>query len=244
MKLLFLAAVFSGLITTASNAETRVLVYGDSNTYGWVPTEAGFPTDRYADAVRWPGVLETVLGNGATVIVDGLSGRTVNSAYPEPLNGIDGTDFMGLPHLDETLAKELPLDLVIIMLGTNDGRSDFTVTPEQVAMDVGAMVVRAQNINGGVFTTYPAPEVLVVAPPAMGDTSRTPISGVTQGSDKKTAAIAQAIIAQGKAAGFRVFDANSIISIETIDGIHFSPEDHAKLGAALAVEVKNILAQK
>jgi lysophospholipase L1-like esterase len=244
MKTLFVAAVLSGLIATSAQAETRILAYGDSNTYGWIPDAAGFPTERYPDADRWPGLLEKALGADATVVVDGLSGRTVNTPYPEALNGIDGTDFMGLPHFDEAIAKELPLNLVIIMLGTNDGRSDFMVTPEQVAKDIGAMVSRARGINGGVFTTYPAPEVLVVAPPAMGDTSKTPISGVTKGSAAKTAAIAKAIIAEGKIAGFRVFDANSIITLKTIDGIHFSPTDHAKLATALASEVKNILDQQ
>jgi lysophospholipase L1-like esterase len=239
---LALSVLLSGPVSAQS--EVRILAFGDSNTWGWIPAATGFPTSRYSDAVRWPGVLEAELRKtipGATVVVDALSGRTVNTAYPEAQNAIEGGEFKGLSRIGSAVAAALPLDLVIIMLGTNDARSDLAVPTANVARDITAMVERVKTINGGVATDYPTPKVLVVAPPAMGDTSRTPISGVTQGSDKLSAAISAAIVAASRATGTPVFDAGRAVQVKSIDGVHFSPENHRELGRVLTSEVKNVL---
>jgi lysophospholipase L1-like esterase len=198
-------AIAASLVASAAFAEPRILVFGDSNSWGWSPVASGFPAERYADDVRWPGVLSAELarsGLAATVVVDGLSGRTVATAYPEPQNGIDGASFAGLPFVAAAVAAELPLDLVVVMLGTNDARSDLALTPQDVASDLAALVARINALNGGVMTPYPVPSVLVVAPPAVGDTSRTPIAGVMEDGAARSNAIANAIIAAGQAEGF------------------------------------------
>jgi lysophospholipase L1-like esterase len=230
----------------AAPAEPRILVYGDSNSWGWSPVETGFPAERYPDAVRWPGVLEAGLamaGVEATVVVDALSGRTVATAYPEPQNGIEGAAFAGLPDVAAAAAAELPLDLVIVMLGTNDARSDLGLRPEDVGRDVAALVSRVSELNGGVFTPYPAPAVLVVAPPAIGDTSRTPIAGVMEDGPAHSNAIADAIVVAGAAGGFPVFDARTVVTVRGVDGVHLTAEDHAALGHALTPVVASMLDQ-
>lgn len=215
MRLPLVTALGLSLATIAS-AEPRILVYGDSNSWGWSPVETGFPATRYPDDVRWPGVLAGLLaeaGTNATIVVDALSGRTIATAYPEAQNGIDGQAFAGLPDIAAAAAAELPLDLVIVMLGTNDARSDLAVEPAAAARDITAMVARLSVLNGGVGTAYPAPQVLVVAPPAIGDTSRTPIGGVTQDSDVRSNAIADAIVVAGAEGGFPVLDARSVVTV-------------------------------
>lgn len=67
------------LSALAQEEPVRILVYGDSNTWGWVPTETGYPTVRYPDEVRFAGVMEAALGDGFEVVVDGLSNRTTNT---------------------------------------------------------------------------------------------------------------------------------------------------------------------
>jgi lysophospholipase L1-like esterase len=165
----------------------------------------------------------------------------VNTTYPEAQNGIDGRQFSGLARIDAVVAAALPLDVVIIMLGTNDARSDVATSSEAISRDITAMVERISAINGGVGTSYTAPKVLVVAPPAVGDTTKTPIGGIMQGAQKRSADIASAIVAKGAASGFRVFDASRTISVKSIDGVHFLPEDHLALGSALASEVSQLL---
>ncbi|MFY2824544.1 GDSL-type esterase/lipase family protein [Ruegeria sp. MALMAid1280] len=221
----------------ATLAEPRILAYGDSNTWGWIPSEAGFPTTRYPDSVRWPGVMETALEeplNNVTVIVDGLSGRTVNTGYPEAQNGVAGEAFAGLEDIRAAVAAALPLDLVVVMLGTNDARSDLAVDPAEVGADVIKIVEEIRSLDGGVATTYSTPSVLVVAPPAIGDTSATPISAVTQGSQERSRAVATSIIAAGGEANFDVFDAGEVVTIDSIDGVHMTAPMHDALGRALA----------
>ncbi|WP_052272449.1 GDSL-type esterase/lipase family protein [Leisingera sp. ANG-M7] len=225
-------------------AEPRILVYGDSNTWGWVPAEAGFPSTRHPDSVRWPGVMESALEDAvgdATIVVDGLSGRTVNTPYPEAQSGIPGAALSGLEDVRGAVASALPLNLVVVMLGTNDARSDLAVAPAAAGANMARLVDEIRSINGGVATSYPAPSILVVAPPAIGDTSATPISGVTEGSQERRRAVSASIIAAGAASGLDVFDASEAVTIDSIDRVHITAQMHDALGRAVAAAAKERL---
>ena len=50
----------------------RILCYGDSNTWGYIP----LTEKRYPPEVRWTGRLQRLLGPDYQVLEDGLSGRT------------------------------------------------------------------------------------------------------------------------------------------------------------------------
>jgi lysophospholipase L1-like esterase len=102
----------------AEGATRRIMVYGDSNTWGYIPVESGLTT-RYPENVRWPGVLRAALGPGYEVIDEGLSARTTD--LPDlTLPHISGAGLDGSAYLPAAIATHLPLDLVVIMLGTND----------------------------------------------------------------------------------------------------------------------------
>lgn len=238
-------ALAAALLGASATAEPRVLAYGDSNTWGWVPSPEGYPAERHPDDVRWPGVmeaaLEAALGEDVTVVVGGLSSRTVATPYPEPVNGISGEAFAGLPDIAAAVASELPLDLVVVMLGTNDARSDVASEPEAVGRDLTALVSRIRETAGGVATPYPAPAVLVVAPPAIGDTSATPIAANTEGSDPRSEAIADAIVAAGAHEGFPVLDARAVVTVDSVDGVHLTAAMHEALGRAVAERVAQLI---
>jgi len=53
-----------------------ILCYGDSNTWGCIPLTGAQPPRRYVPAQRWPGVLRRELGDGASIVEEGLNGRT------------------------------------------------------------------------------------------------------------------------------------------------------------------------
>lgn len=137
----------------------RILCFGDSLTWGWVPVADGMPTERFPRDKRWTGVLADRLGDGYTVVEEGLSARTTNADDP--------TDprLNGAAYLPSCLASHLPLDLVILMLGTNDTKAYFRRTPLDIAMGMSVLVTQVLTSAGGVGTGYPAPKVLVVAPP-------------------------------------------------------------------------------
>ncbi|SFE30650.1 GDSL-type esterase/lipase family protein [Shimia marina] len=241
-----IAATLALLTASVAAAEPRIFVYGDSNTWGWIPVEKGFPTTRYADDERWPGVMEAALDDAVgdvTVVVDGLSGRTVDARYGDAQNGIAGEAFTGSEDIRAAVASALPLDLVVVMLGTNDARSDLAAEPQHIAASIVHIAHEIRTLDGGVATSYPTPELLVIAPPAIGDTSATPISAVTQGSQARSREISEAIVAAGARAGLNVFDAGGVVVIDSIDGVHMTAPMHEALGKAVAARVGPMINQ-
>jgi lysophospholipase L1-like esterase len=182
------------------------------------------------------------LGSRFLVSVDALSGRTVNVDYPENIGTLPGADFNGARFLPSAVARELPLGLVIIMLGTNDARSDLDRSPHQIADGIFQLTELVKGSTGGVMTNYPAPRVLVVVPPHIEDTSNTPIGGVMEGAREKSQQLAEAVRIALINSNTPVFDASTVVRIGGIDGIHMTEIDHQRLGEALAVEVSTLMA--
>lgn len=212
-----------------------VLCFGDSLTWGWVPAEGTAPTQRFAPDVRWTGVLATTLGDGFAVIEEGLSARTTNVDDP--------TDprLNGAAHLPITLASHLPLDLVILMLGTNDTKDYFRRTPLDIALGMSVLAGQVLGSAGGVGTVYPAPKVLVVAPPPLTPMPDPWFQMIFAGGQEKSAALADAYRALCAFMKIPFFDAGSVISTDGSDGVHFTQENNRDLGVALADEVRRIL---
>jgi len=237
---LFLAtALFAGPAPAAAT-DKHILVFGDSISWGWMPTEKGFPTSRYPEAERWPAVLGQALGTGYQISVNAVSGRTTDIDYAEGVDALTGADFNGLKALPDAIAAEMPLDLVVIFLGTNDLRADVGRTPAQIA--AGAMRVAALAAKStGVLTTYAPPKVLVVTPPPVGDVSHTPIAQFMAGALDKSRGLAAAYASAASTAAVPLFDAGTVTATDGIDGIHFTAEDNLRLGTALAPRVRELL---
>jgi lysophospholipase L1-like esterase len=121
-----------------------VVLYGDSNTWGYIPGSGG---ERFPREVRWPAQLASRLGDGWEVIAEGLGGRTATVDRP------DSEGRNGLPYLLPCLQSHEPIDVVVIFLGTND--VNF-VADDRVARCVARLVEIARREAG---------EVLVVCPP-------------------------------------------------------------------------------
>lgn len=206
-----------------------------------MPTANGFPTMRLSDEERFGGVLARELGEGYDVVVDGLNNRTTDLDDPQDRGNVPARAFNGAAELPEAIARELPLDLVVIMLGTNDTKAQFHRSAEEVAE--GAM--RVAGIAGqsqGVATEYAAPEVLVVAPPPIGEMRHEGIAQFYAGGDAKSARFAEAFRAAGERAGVPAFAAvDAMGASDGFDGVHFSAKDHRLLGAALGPVVRDLV---
>src|SRR5271165_6929995 len=126
-----------------------VLCYGDSNTWGHNP-ENGL---RYARDQRWPGVLRQSLGLGYDVIEEGLSGRT--TVFNDPLEPYKS----GKEYLPPCLRSHSPVDLVILMLGTNDVQSRYNVSALEISLGMGVLIEIIQQSAAGPGNT--APEILL-----------------------------------------------------------------------------------
>lgn len=220
---------------------TRILIYSDSNGWGWVPTEAGFPTVRLPDDQRFGGILQDTLGAGYEVVVDGLNNRTTDLDDPLDWGNVAGAAFNGAAALPEAIARELPLDLVVVMLGTNDAKAPFDRSAEEIA-EAAIGLAEIVSTSTGVATEYAAPEVLVVAPPPFGPMNHQSIAQFYAGGEAKSAGFAEAFIAAGEDAAVPVFVAADVMGTsDGFDGIHFTVEDHRQLGEALAVPVRDLL---
>lgn len=217
--------------------EKSILCFGDSLTWGWVPVDDGAPTQRYPRDVRWPGVLAARLGDGYHVIEEGLSARTTTADDP--------TDprLNGSTYLPATLASHLPLDLVIVMLGTNDTKSYLRRTPNEIAAGMSLLLRQILTSAGGVGTVYPAPEVLLVAPPPLAAMGHPWFDVVFDGGRDKTIELVSKYEALASFLHIPFFDAGSVISTGGVDGIHFTEENNRVLGEALAAEAARILAE-
>ena len=145
--------------------------------------ERGYPTTRYSAGERWPGVAQAALGERYEIVEEALNGRTTDLADPA-VPELSGAGFDGSAYLPAAVASHLPLELVVIMLGTNDLKTAFDRSPEEVAQGIRKLIdlVRAQD--RAAWSEYPAPQVLVVAPPPMSDTERFPAPVFQNGIEK------------------------------------------------------------
>lgn len=106
----------------------RILCFGDSNTYGYAPDGQRYEADSI-----WPGIMGKLLGDRFEVIADGKNGRTI--AFDDPY--MEGCN--GMLDIEASLEANAPLDLVVLMLGTNDLKKYFDATPAQIAQNLKAM---------------------------------------------------------------------------------------------------------
>jgi CubicO group peptidase (beta-lactamase class C family)/lysophospholipase L1-like esterase len=214
----------------------RVLIFGDSNSWGWKPVEQGFPTTRYDVEERWPGVAQAVLGDGYEIIEESLSGRTTD--LPDPSGPqIGGAGFDGSAYLPAAVASHLPLDLVVIMLGTNDLKAAFSRSPRDIAGGMKSLIEQVKAMNRAAWTEYPAPQVMVIAPPPLVATERFPVAVFAGGIGKsRQLAALYARVAEG--AGVEFLDAGAVTFADGVDGLHLTAAAHRKLGQAIAAKIK------
>src|ERR1700729_2522282 len=149
----------------------RILVFGDSNSWGFAPCAANETTIRYDASTRWPAVMAARLGSAFELIEEALSGRTTDRddfQIDLPSKHLKGAIFNGAKLLPAILASHLPLDLVIIMLGTNDLKVRFKRSPQKIAMAALGLTRLIAGCEGGRAKVYPAPKGLLIPPPPGG----------------------------------------------------------------------------
>nr|WP_221333068.1 GDSL-type esterase/lipase family protein [Nocardia transvalensis] len=128
------------------------MCFGDSNTFGQRPDRNG----RWPADVRWTGRLQLLLGDDYSIIEEGLGGRTTDLDDPER------SDRNGRAYFQPCLRSHSPLDMVVVMLGTNDLKSRFDREPEDIATALNGYV---DNIEHTAWTRAGGvPRVLLVSP--------------------------------------------------------------------------------
>ena len=208
-----------------------VLCYGDSLTWGY---NAAGPS-RHALEDRWPSVLQAALGDEVRVIAEGLNGRT--TAFDDHSAGEDRNGVRMLPTL---LGTHSPLDLIIIMLGSNDMKPWVHGNPLAAKHGMGRLV---KIVRGHAYPLEAeAPEVLLVSPPPIRSTENVEFAQMFAGGDVASAKLAGLYSALADDAGCGFFDAGSVAETTPLDGVHLDSANTRKIGEALAPLVRVMLA--
>ena len=145
----------------------HIVCFGDSNTHGYCadPNDTADRTDRFNEDERWTCLLQKALGEEYLVLEEGLSGRT--TVFSDPLHEC----MSGLDVIYSTLMSHEPVDLLIIMLGTNDLKEH---TAQASVNGVGTLIRTIQTFD----QLYPAsvplfgdnkPRILVLTPIEIGE---------------------------------------------------------------------------
>lgn len=205
----------------------RILCFGDSLTWGYDPETGG----RFAPADTWPGAMAAALGGQVDLVVEGLPGRTtvVDSPYAP---GRSGAEFLG-----PLLESHAPVDLVVIMLGTNDLQDPLNLSARHAASGLWTLLDIALRSACG--PAGAAPEVLAVSPPHI--VAPTGFMGVFYaGREQESRAMAAAYRPVAERAGAAFFDAATVVT-PGADGVHLDVAGHQELGLALAPVVTDLL---
>ena len=207
-----------------------ILAFGDSLTWGFeVGTFARHPFE-----VRWPNALAAGLGGKARVIEEGMNGRT--TVFPDPTEGAERNGAVALPML---LTTHQPLDLVIIMLGTNDIKYANRCRAFDASMGMARLIEIVQRFAW--IKTASPPQILVMSPPALCKTADEWFNDLWGHAIEESKLFAKHYARVAKDTGVHFFDAGSVAVADPTDGGHLDAENTRAIGAALVPVVANIL---
>ena len=204
----------------------RILCYGDSNTFGTGPMATLADDPIHPKQVRWAGVMEADLGDGFDIVVEGLPGRT--TVFDDP---VEGEYRNGLRSFGAILESHRPIDLLIIMLGTNDLKQRFNLGPQDVALGVARLLIEAKWLEI-------VDRALVICPTPVKE--RGDLAEIFRGAEARAVGLPQHMERFARENGAEFLDAGALIRVDETDGVHLSAEAHAVLGRAVAGKVRTI----
>lgn len=207
-----------------------VLCYGDSLTWGHNPETLS----RHEHEDQWPTTLARALGPSFHVIAEGLGGRT--TAYDDFLSGADRNGARILPTI---LSTHSPIDLIVIMLGSNDMKPSIHGSAVIASYGMRRLV---EIVRGH---AYPfggaAPRIILVAPPHIVETRKVDYAEMLGTGAIESPKLAGFYQTAANEMGCGFFDAASVAKCTPLDGVHLDAENTRNIGEALAPLVRGML---
>ena len=201
----------------------NILCFGDSNTYGYKPDGTG----RFDENTRWTQILQKKLGSGYRIIEEGLCGRT--TVFQDELReGRRGLDLIGV-----TVEMQNPLDLMILMLGTNDCKTRYGASAAVIARGLEQVICKARKSSSRPF------DILVVSPIHLGKGVGEPdfdpeFNDSSEAVSRNLAAEYRKVALQNHAVFLNAAD---FASPSTTDREHLNEAGHAALAEAIYSKV-------
>ena len=214
---------------------THIVCFGDSITHGYCadPTDTVTGGARFDETERWTCLLQQKLGDDYLVLEEGLSGRT--TVFPDALH--ESMD--GLSVLYSTLMSHEPVDLLVIMLGTNDTKERLGVNAACIAIGMERLVRKAQSV----MCWAKEPKVLIVCPPHILKEMYDNPCGVPmgQGCIEKSQELAGYLRETAKLVGASFLDAQKFAEFNRVDGMHLTAKGHRCLADKLAEVIPGLV---
>lgn len=205
----------------------RILCFGDSLTFGKVPGE----NKRYAPSQRWTGVLQNILGADYEIIEEGVRSRTVNADDPQ----LPGRN--GLHAFRVALLTHLPLDLIIILLGTNDLKDRFNKSVSEIA--AGFKDYQTPLKESCDYLDMPKPKILLLSPPIVLD-SKIPQEWGFGKATIKSQQFPQEYQKVANEINATFLNLQELVHPSEVDGVHLDLEENEKLAKALLLKIKEL----
>ena len=210
----------------------HIVCLGDSNTHGYSPDAPQF---RFGEDERWTCLLQRALGQDYLVLEEGLPGRT--TVFEDPVE----EGMPALPYLYPCLKSHAPVDLLVIMLGTNDTKERLSANACAIGKGMTRLVRKAQTID---CWGEKGPNILLVAPLAIGKgVERSPVAQeMGQGCVEKSLRLPGQFRAAAKELGCAFLDANTLgLEQNQVDHMHLTRDSHRLLAEALAQLIPTLL---
>ena len=215
----------------------HILCFGDSNTHGYCadPADCADGGIRFNENERWTRLLQQQLGEDYLVIEEGLSGRT--TCFDDPIH----EGLSGINYITPCLKSHEFIDLLVIMLGTNDTKDRFYASAACIGIGMARLVKKALATE---CWGPNKPNVLVVAPPHIGEGMLTSDCAATMGTGcpAKSRELAKYYKMQCDLIGCHFLDAQELgAEFNTVDFMHLTRKGHATLAEALAKKIPELV---
>lgn len=186
--------------------------------------------ERYDETVRWTMLLQEKLGGDYKIIEEGLNGRT--TVLDDPLEpGRNGFTYLG-----PCVQSQSPLDLVVLMLGTNDLKRRFNLAPEEIAMGLEKLVLTITGSGSG--RNGNGPRILVLSPPLIG---RIPLWEYSfRGAEEKSEHLAVAYREVSERNHCAFLNIGGRVKAGGEDGVHLTVEDHRIIAGLVAKAISDL----
>lgn len=214
----------------------HIVCLGDSNTHGYCadPNDCADHGDRFNENERWTCLLQKALGDEYLVLEEGLSGRT--TVFTDPLHE-------NMPALDvvySVLMSHEPVDLVVVMLGTNDTKERLSANAACIALGLDRLISKMKTIP---CWGNHEPNILVVCPPHIGEEMESSSVGAAMGAGcaAKSRELSARYAPIAAAQGCAYLDAQEFAEFNRTDFMHLTKKGHQMMAQKLAQVVPTLV---
>ena len=212
----------------------HIVCFGDSNTHGYCadPMDTADGGGRFNEEERWPCLLQEKLGKEYLVLEEGLNGRT--TVFEDPT--CQGRK--GLDSIYSCLVSHKPVDLLIIMLGTNDTKDRFSADDFTIEMGMERLITKAKQLP---VWAGEKPNILLIAPPSIKPEIVNQRGAFSAKSVETSRKLASAYRSVAERLDCAFLNAEGIGIFNDIDCLHLTSRGHRNLAQKLAQLIPELI---